>query len=70
MENLKQAIDRQGGLSLAARQLGISPQRLLNWMRRGSVPTEACATVERVLGVSRMELRPEDWRVIWPELVK
>ena len=68
MQVLKDAIDRNGGLTRSAELLEITPQRLLNWLSRAAVPVESCATVERVLGVSRKELRPEDWRSIWPEL--
>ena len=57
------------GLTKVARQIGISPQLLDNWLDRG-VPVLRCADVERVSGgfVSRKKLRPDDWQRIWPEL--
>lgn len=36
-------------------------------MERG-VPVEWCAAVDAKLGVSRKELRPDDWFLIWPEM--
>lgn len=29
---------------------------------------EKCAAIERVTGVSRRDMRPHDWHLIWPEL--
>ncbi|PZQ77967.1 MAG: hypothetical protein DI563_02075 [Variovorax paradoxus] len=68
MQTLKQAVDERG-LTASAALLGISPQRLANWVERG-VPTEHCARVEAVLGVGRRDLRPDDWQAIWPELAE
>lgn len=68
MQTLKHAIERAGGLSSAAKQLGVKPQRLGNWLERG-VPTAMCSRVETALGVRRQNLRPDDWQQIWPELV-
>lgn len=69
MPTLKQAVEDKGGITAAAALLDISPQRLSNWIERG-VPIEFGARVETVLGVSRRDLRPDDWRAIWPELAK
>lgn len=38
-------------------------------MARG-VPVECCTAVELRLGVGRRDLRPDDWRDIWPELAE
>lgn len=67
MTTLKQAVEAKG-LKVSADLLGVTPQRLSNWVERG-VPVELCATVEAELGVSRKTLRPDDWRSIWPEMV-
>jgi len=40
------------------------------WKHRGNIPAEYCAAIEKTTGVRRQELRPDDWRAIWPELVK
>ena len=68
MKTLQQAVDSRG-LKASADLLGVSPQRLSNWMDRG-VPVEHCASVETELGVTRRDLRPDDWHLIWPELAK
>lgn len=67
MQNLKQAIEANGGITASAEKLAISPQRLSNWIERG-VPVESCALVESVMGINRQKLRPSDWQAIWPEL--
>ena len=66
MKTLKQVVEDLG-LKVAADLLAVSPQRLSNWMERG-VPVEWCAAVDAKLGVSRKELRPDDWFLIWPEM--
>ena len=67
MQTLKQAVEAKG-LKVSADLLAVTSQRLSNWMERG-VPVERCALVEAELGVSRKTLRPDDWHLIWPELI-
>ena len=69
MKTLKQAVEARGGVTAAAVLLGITPQRLANWIERG-VPTEHCARVEAALGIARQQMRPKDWKDIWPELAE
>lgn len=64
--NLKQAIHRAGGVTLVASRLNVTPQRLTNWVSRG-VPASHCLRLEELTGVSRKDLRPDDWRDYWPE---
>ncbi len=72
--NLTRYIARQkgNGQNLAA-ALGI-PASYLSQMASGYRPVspERAAEIERKTGglVTRRELRPHDWRLIWPELVK
>lgn len=68
--NLKQAIDEAGGVSAIAVKLGVTPQRLANWLERG-VPVDKCAAVEAAVSgrIKRADLRPDDWQAIWPELI-
>lgn len=68
MKTLHQAVEIVGHKA-SAELLRISPQRLSNWMSRG-IPVEHCASVEMTLGVSRRDLRPDDWHLIWPELAE
>lgn len=69
-EALHLAIKHCGGPSRIASQMGVSVQRLNNWIARG-VPVEHCPGIERVTDgqVHRWDLRPDDWFRIWPELV-
>jgi DNA-binding transcriptional regulator YdaS (Cro superfamily) len=69
MSQLKKAIEDAGRLVAAAEALGVSAQRLCNWGGRRGVPVEWCARVEQVLNVRRWDLRPDDWHLIWPELI-
>lgn len=55
------AIDELQGPAKAARALGVSPQRLSNWRKRNSVPTEFCIPLEEAVSgkVTRYQLRPD-----------
>lgn len=68
MEKLKSYVAARG-LTETARSLGVSAQRLSNWIERG-VPIDKCPAIERITAgvVSRRDLRPNDWQDIWPEL--
>lgn len=69
MSQLRDVIEECGGVSVVAGRMHVTPQRLSNWIERG-VPVEKCARLERALNrkVTRRDLRPDDWREIWPEL--
>lgn len=51
-------IESVGGLGALAKRLGISPQAVDKWRRKG-VPAERVLTLESISGVSRSELRPD-----------
>lgn len=67
--------ENRGAQAGLARLLGV-PQSLpsawaaLDPKKRRPVPVRYCLAIERATGgaVSRRELRPDDWRDIWPEL--
>lgn len=65
-------LDRPGVRSEIVSQLGISRQSIANWKADNCVPTKHCASIEQVTNgaVTRKDLRPDDWHLIWPELVK
>lgn len=69
MDTLKHYVS-QHGLSTLAASLGISAQRLSNWIKRGNVPDKLCGRLEEATkgAVMRWDLRPDDWHEIWPEL--
>ncbi len=68
MDNFEKSIADLGGPAAAAALLGISIQRLCNWVDRG-VPIEHGALVDHVVGFRRWHQRPDDWHRIWPELI-
>ncbi len=67
---IDRAASSLGGRKELALRLGVKVSAIGNWKDRG-VPLEHCASIERVCGgvVTRRDLRPKDWMLIWPELV-
>ncbi len=74
---IQKACDKAGGQTALANSLSeltgtvVTQQRIRNWLARGSrVPAEYCVAIEQVTGgdVSRRDMRPDDWHLIWPEL--
>lgn len=64
MEDLKRAIEIVGSQKQLGLAVGVVPQVVNNWLRRGNVPAEYCPGIERATGgVVRCEdLRPDvDW---------
>ncbi len=49
----------------------ISAQAVHKWKAAPDVPIERCPAIEKATDgqVSRRDLRPDDWWLIWPELV-
>lgn len=73
---VKKAAKILGGQAKLARALGIFPVNVANWItkdvsRHRPVPPAKCVAIEHLTGgkVTRRELRPNDWRDLWPELV-
>jgi DNA-binding transcriptional regulator YdaS (Cro superfamily) len=55
-----------------AKLIGIAPSFVNQWVSGNRpVPITACVAIERVTNgaVTRQELRPDDWWLIWPELI-
>ncbi|MDN8066305.1 transcriptional regulator [Burkholderia vietnamiensis] len=50
--------------------IGVTQQTVSNWLKGGVVRPEQCSAIERFTAgaVTRRDLRPDDWREIWPEL--
>lgn len=62
----------RGRQSALAKTLGVHAPDLSRWASGARpVPLEHCAAIERATGgaVTRRDLRPDDWHLIWPELV-
>lgn len=76
--NLHDYFQSPGSLSVGelAGKLGIkSDAQIRQWQHgyAGRRPDAAnCVAIEKVTGgvVTRQDLRPDDWRAIWPELAK
>ena len=67
MTALQKAIDRLGSQSQLAKALGLAPQVVSNWIRRGNIPAEHCPAIERVTGgaVRCEDLRADvDWQTL------
>jgi len=65
------ACDVVGGMGVLSRLLGVSAPTVSQW-KSGvrPIPIERCAAIEKITGgkVTRQEMRPKDWHLIWPEL--
>ena len=73
MSALQTAIDILGGVGKLAVAIGVGQPVVSNWRARGTVPDAAtCVAIERATSsaVTRRDLRPDDWHLIWPELAE
>lgn len=71
MNYVKKACAITGSQALLARLLGVTPAVVYQWVSGlRPVPVRYCAAIERATAgaVTRQDLRPDDWREIWPEL--
>lgn len=60
-----------GGKAALARLLRVTPPSVQQWFNESRpVPPNRCVAIERVTNgvVTRRDLRPDDWHLIWPEL--
>lgn len=61
----------RGTAAALAKALAVRPVMVSQWLSGAkSVPIERCVAIERATGgaVTRQDLRPNDWRDLWPEL--
>ena len=66
---LQKAIDKAGSQSALGRSLGHSQALVHKWLKsRNPLKEKHCVRIEELWGVTRQELRPNDWRQCWPEL--
>ena len=71
--NLAIYLEQRGVAMDLARAVGVSPVIISQWKTGArSVPVERCPAIERATGgaVTRRDLRPDDWHLIWPELAE
>lgn len=77
MEAAIRAAANFGTQQALADALGVTQPTVSQWVRgERPVPTRFCALIERHPAnlaadrpVMRWDLRPDDWRAIWPELI-
>lgn len=72
MNALKRAIQEVGGVGKLAAAIGVGQPVVSNWVARGTTPDALyCVAIEQATKgvVTRRDLRPDDWHLIWPELV-
>lgn len=69
---LNEWIKDQRGRSLAiAQAIGVSAPVVSDWVTgKKQIPVERCVMIERATSgaVTRIDMRPNDWQQIWPEL--
>ena len=71
MNAIDTAIAQLGSAAALAAVVGVSQPAVSYWRSRGTIPdAAACVAIERATNgaVTRQMLRPDDWRLIWPEL--
>lgn len=70
IEAAKRAVQLMGGPVKAARELEIENYQTVQSWESNGVPVAWCVKVERLLkgGMTRPQLRPDDWECYWPEL--
>lgn len=69
---LKDYTDKHSQVALA-NLIGEAPSFVNQWVHGlRPIPITACVAIERVTDklVTRQELRPDDWHLIWPELTE
>ena len=71
--NLRTYVDAERGRAAdLAKALGLNPVMVSQWAAGiKEVALVRCAEIERATGgaVRRWDLRPDDWHLIWPELI-
>lgn len=70
MDRLKEYLSDKTQQEMAI-LLGIRQPTLQAWLsKKRPIPVKRCVQIEEATGgaVTRRDLRPDDWREIWPEL--
>lgn len=61
----------RGSLVTLAKQIGAHAPDLSSWStKKKPIPVHFCTSIEKATNgeVTRKDLRPDDWKQIWPEL--
>jgi DNA-binding transcriptional regulator YdaS (Cro superfamily) len=68
--SVKRAIEIAGSQVRLAEIAHASPAFVWQWrVGKRQVPVVAAVRIDLGLGISRRDLRPDDWGDIWPELI-
>lgn len=73
MHPIDKAADIVGSQTALAAVLGVSKGAVSQWKDEDRrVPAAHCVAIEQQTkgAVTRRDLRPDDWHLIWPELAK
>lgn len=73
LKKIAQACQVVGSQSQMARALGVAAPTVNQWVRGiRPIPIEYCTAIEIATSgaVTRRDLRPNDWHLIWPELAE
>lgn len=65
--------DNQNNRAELARSLGVTLSMISQWVNgTRPVSAEKCVAIEQATAgaVTRKDLRPDDWHLIWPELAE
>ena len=69
--NLKKYLSARGQQASITRKIVAQQSDICNWKnRKKKIPIHFCVKIERATDgqVTRKDLRPDDWHLIWPEL--
>lgn len=72
MIGIYKAIEAAGGPARVAELLGVTTQAVCFWRDgKREMPVKHLAQLEAATGgvVRRWHMRPDDWHLVWPELV-
>jgi DNA-binding transcriptional regulator YdaS (Cro superfamily) len=69
---IEQACQELGSQAVLAALLKVTPPTVNQWVKGvRPIPIEACVAIEQATNgrIMRWDLRPDNWHLIWPELI-
>lgn len=71
LTELREYAEANGGITAVASSLGVTKGVFWAWLNRGQVPPQMCPRIVAITdgAVRHWHLRPDDWYLIWPELI-
>ena len=71
VDAIERACEIVGSQAALARAVGVKPPVIQQWLKgQRPIPAVRCVAIEQAThgDVTRQELRPDDWKKLWPEL--